>query len=262
MTPSEKQPIPENKKAGHDWIELDLPPTIQEAEALAEKRTKKGRGRPHTNPTIEEYTIKALQSRLESSIDRIFDNLAYNGLWLRDDTELDTKHVITKDDRYVCRIGVPGNGPNYRVGFSDGLKVAVEIFQRQLAPEMFFEMIENNGLTLNATKEAIRREALKERNKKNESLAKIDQLMQEFMKKHHPIPGDIVRKVRRPAVPRKKILRFTQAIKEMEGPAYIEEVAEELKLTIEAVKELYQEALRQRFVVKIGKNKEREFFYT
>ncbi|MGB5873538.1 MAG: hypothetical protein WBG01_00820 [Bacteroidota bacterium] len=259
MTPSEREPLSEEKNAEHGWAELELPATFQEQEVWAKKYEKKGRGRPRSNPSLEEYTLKTILSSLESSVDHIFGHLADYDLWLRDDTALDKKHILD-DGRLAYRIRVPVSGPNYRVGFSDGMRFAVEVFQRWLAPEMLSEMIEKNGLTLNATKEAIRREALKERNRKSEALAKFDQEMQEFLKKHHPLPSDILRKVRRPAVSRKEILRFIKALKTFDRPASFKDLAEELGATIEQVKDLYQEALRQRFPVKTGKDrKEREY---
>jgi hypothetical protein len=260
MTQPKIKPTYKPTKLRRGWAKIELPPTLEEAERFAKAHAKRGRGRPHTNPSLEEYTLKSILSHLETSMDEHFGDLRDYDLLQPGNTVLEENHFFD-EDRLFYSVIVPGKGPNYRVGFSDGLKVAIEVFRRAVIPNLLIEAIARDGLTLNASKEAARREAQKTRKMKSEAIAQFVQEMLENLKKRLPLPSDIVRKVRRPAIARKEILRFTRAIKDMEGPAYIDKLATELNLAVEEVKALHQEALRQKFQVKISKDNEgREFF--
>ena len=223
------------------------------------KHKKRGRGRPHTNPSLKEYTLKTVLHKFMASQSQLFHAYAGDALWLDDDTALKVKQVI-KNDKITCKFRIQGRGSNYRVGFSDGMKFATEVFERSLVPRIVSEMIENDGLTLNASMEAIRREAQKQQKPTGGLWGKAGQMLEEHMKKQHPVPSDIARKVRRPAVSREEILRFTRTIKGMDGPAYPEDLAEKLNITVEQVQELHRQALKQRFLVRTGKDRKgREF---
>ena len=78
--------------------------------------------------------------------------------------------------------------------------------------------------------------------------------MEKLWMQLHPLPNDILRKIRKSKVARKVLLRMSRMIKETEGFAFTEEIARSMNLNVAEVRSLVEEAKRQRIPISVRKD--------
>ena len=73
------------------------------------------------------------------------------------------------------------------------------------------------------------------------------------------LPSDMLRKLRKPTFSKKELTKFTKAVKEIEGLAYIEEVAESMNWSLKRLRTIFEKTAKISGIT-IEKSNGREFF--
>jgi hypothetical protein len=225
------------------------------ASITTDKKSRRRRGPKKAKVTSNDY----IRSRFIS----IFDTYVRYGLRVMSENKADTEKLIPgrgwHEGELLSKmpdlIGIDKNSESM-LNLGGWLMLAVvrsivlEVMLRDSS--IFSDRLHNVRFDL---EEMDRQEVLLQ--KEGFSKEAIAQFRKELV---HDLPNDLLRKVRPPKFTSLAIAKFISAAKECDGLPLVRDVAKRLDRPVSEVMELYNEAVRQRKKISLGKCKKGQFF--